>query len=99
ALTNTMGYMVRVTNAFGTIDSDTAMVSTPPTITAPNPWPAATAGIGYALMLTATNSTPPYHCDAPGLPPGLTLNPATGEVIDTPNGAGTFVFDVRATGA
>ena len=93
-----MGYMVRVSNLFGTVDSNVAAISTPPTITTPSLWPSATQGVGYALMLTATNSTPPYHWNATALPSGLTLNPATGEVFNTPNAVGTFTFDVRVTG-
>ena len=91
--------MVRVSNASGTTESAVAVMSTPPTITTPDPWPAATARVAYALALTASNAAGPYQWDAPGLPSGLTLDTASGEIFDAPNGAGTFTFTVQVTGA
>jgi subtilisin-like proprotein convertase family protein len=51
------------------------------------------------VTLTATNSIAPFQWSATALPSGLTLNASTGAVTGTPNGAGTFGFIIRATGA
>ncbi|MGH9144342.1 MAG: C25 family cysteine peptidase [Vicinamibacterales bacterium] len=99
ALTETTSYLVRVSNPSGTTDSALAVVSTPPVMTSATVWPAATARIGYAFTLTASNGATPYRWDATGLPSGLKMDPASGEVFDAPNAAGTFTFDVRVTGA
>jgi subtilisin-like proprotein convertase family protein len=99
ALTNTVSYMVRVSSPSGSTDSNVAVLSTPPVITTPNPWPAATARSAYSLVLTATNGAPPYQWTAVGLPPGLNLEAASGELFNAPTGAGTFNVDVTVTGA
>jgi subtilisin-like proprotein convertase family protein len=100
ALTNTTSYWVRVTNPWGSADSDTAVLSTPPAITTANPWPAATAGSGYALTLQAINSRTPYQWAAvTALPAGLVLNGGTGAITGTPNTPGTVNVTIRVTGA
>ena len=99
ALAETVSYMVRVSNHSGATDSAVAVVSTPPAITTPDPWPAATASHVYSLALAAVNGASPYQWDASGLPSGLTLDGSNGEVFGVPNGAGTFTFDVRVTGS
>ena len=99
ALTDTTSYIVRVSNASGTTESAVAVVSTPPVITTPATWPGAAVRVGYSLALTVGNGAPPYRWDASGLPSGLALEAASGEIFDAPNAAGTFTFDVRVTGA
>ena len=50
-------------------------------------------GVPYSSNLMATGGLPPYSFSITGsLPPGLTLNPSTGEIGGTPNTPGTFSF-------
>ncbi|MCK6488322.1 MAG: Ig domain-containing protein [Planctomycetes bacterium] len=67
----------------------------PPVITSPA---TATAVWGEAFTYQATADVAATF-GATGLPPGLSINPATGEVSGTPVGAGTdpVVFTVTAT--
>ena len=69
-----------------------------PTITIdPSKLPPALAGHHYSQRLTASGGTGPYTYAivAGSLPPGLTLNPATGVISGT--GGGTATFTVQAT--
>lgn len=53
-------------------------------------------GSAYRATLSATGGIPPYGWTATGLPPGLSLNGADGNVSGTPSTAGTYnpVFTV-----
>ncbi|MDW8412838.1 MAG: putative Ig domain-containing protein [Acidobacteriota bacterium] len=73
-----------------------------PTITltpAAGTLPAGTAGTPYSQTFTATGGTPPRTFSSTGtLPPGLTLNSATGVLSGTPTGpTATYNFTVTAT--
>jgi Putative Ig domain/IPT/TIG domain len=63
--------------------------------------PAATAGQAYSATLAATGGIAPYSWSVTSgsLPPGLTLNPATGQISGTSDGAGTYSFTVTVTDA
>jgi hypothetical protein len=63
--------------------------------------PAATAGQPYSATLAATGGIAPYSWSVTSgsLPPGLTLNSATGQISGTSDGSGTYSFTVTVTDA
>ena len=63
--------------------------------------PAATQGVPYNQIVTASGGTGPYtYAITSGtLPAGLTLNPSTGAITGTPTGSGTSAFTIGATDA
>ncbi len=71
-------------------------LATPPQITTAT-IPPATGQQPYDVKLSATGGTPPYQWTAAGLPAGLSINPATGEISGTPTGSGSFNISVMVT--
>jgi len=65
--------------------------------------PAAHIGLGYTNTFTVSGGTGPYLWSltpgSPGLPLGLTLNSATGQLAGTPVQQGIYDFSVRLTDA
>lgn len=60
--------------------------------------PAATVGVPYSQLLTATGGTTPYAWTAVGdLPPGLTL--AGSAISGTPSASGSFSFTIQVADA
>lgn len=59
--------------------------------------PDGTVGVPYSAFLSASGGTPPYTWSivSGSLPPGLTLNPSTGQISGIPTTAGTFFFTVQ----
>jgi uncharacterized repeat protein (TIGR03803 family) len=55
----------------------------------------ATMGSPFTYQITATNSPTSYG--ASGLPAGLYVSPATGEILGTPTALGTFTATISAT--
>jgi hypothetical protein len=69
----------------------TVQINDLPVISGPSLLPDWTAtNPGYSQTVTATQGTAPYSWAASGLPPGLTIAPATGVISGTPTTAGTY---------
>jgi hypothetical protein len=68
------------------------------TVTTASPLTPATAGTPYSVVLAASGGTPPYlWSSAGGLPTGLNLNVATGEISGTPTAPGGYRFTITVT--
>lgn len=82
------------------IISYTVPLDTAPPVIQPTSIPDGTAGTGYSQTLTAIDGTPPYKkwsVTSGSLPPGLSLDPATGVISGTPTQTGTYSFTVQVT--
>ena len=88
------------TNAavLGTATSPTLTIAQPLVVSPPTLPPGALS-TAYAQTLTATGTPGPFtfSVSAGSLPPGLTLNPASGAVTGTPTTTGAFTFTILAT--
>lgn len=72
----------------------------PPTIACDNP-PQGTVFVPYTHTFPAAGGVPPFvfSITAGALPPGLTLNPATGVVSGIPSEPGIFGFTISVVDA
>ena len=71
-----------------------------PAITSPAPSGTASVGMPFRYTVTASGTAPlTYTISSGALPPGLTLDPATGVIEGTPTVGGTFSFTVSVTNA
>src|SRR6266536_5688100 len=63
------------------------------------PTPKSEVGQAFQLKLAATGGRAPYQWTAEGLPPGFTLDPATGTISGTPEAPSSSVVKVTVTDA
>ncbi len=97
----TSAFTVTVKDSTGTTSPAQSLsitIGLPVTITTTS-LPGATVGVAYTQTLSATGGTPPYSTwlvTSGTLPPGLTLNSATGTISGTPSTAtgSPFIFSV-----
>jgi uncharacterized protein (TIGR03437 family) len=81
-----------------TVSQAAAGTSAQLAITTPAPLPDGSTQQFYSTTLAATGGAPPYSWSAQGaLPPGLSLNAATGSISGSPLIAGTSAFQVTVT--
>ena len=88
-----------VTSWAAAVASFYAIPGSPPTVTTTSA-PNGALGQPYSLQLTETGGQGPFTWSATGLPPGLTLNAATGLISGIPSGSGgTYPVTVTVTDA
>jgi hypothetical protein len=82
------------------IISYTVPLDTSAPVIQPTTLPDGTAGAGYSQTLAASEGTPAYKqwsVSSGTLPPGLSLDPATGVISGTPTQPGNYTFTVQVT--
>jgi hypothetical protein len=70
------------------VTADLAVVGSPPD---------GVVGVPYRAQLQATGGAPPYSWRASGLPPGLSINPASGVLSGTPSALGNYATAFTVT--
>ncbi|MCX2481276.1 putative Ig domain-containing protein [Pedobacter sp. MC2016-15] len=91
-----------VTDSFGcTTTTSFTLNVTPALVLPPAVLPTGTTGTAYTptLLPAPSGGTTPYTYTAANIPPGLTINPSTGEISGTPTQSGTFTFPITLTDA
>ncbi|RMD79932.1 MAG: hypothetical protein D6809_02435, partial [Gammaproteobacteria bacterium] len=95
-------FTVQVTDAVGSTAtrSLSLVVNAPPAILTTS-LPDATAGVSYVETLAVSGGAAPltWSLAAGSLPPGLSLDPATGTISGTPTTSGSYSFTVQVTDA
>ncbi|MBX3475651.1 MAG: putative Ig domain-containing protein [Planctomycetes bacterium] len=93
-------YAIDATDASGNTSTGTATSFVLPDAVAitTTALPGATQGQAYSQFVAATGGVGAltFTVTSGSLPPGLSLNAATGEIAGSATGTGTFNFDVRA---
>jgi hypothetical protein len=59
--------------------------------------PGGTVGSPYSATAQATGGSTPYQWAASGLPPGLQINPSSGQITGTPTSAGAYTATLTVT--
>lgn len=70
-------------------------------ITTASPLPAGTVGALYDITFAQSGLTAPitWAVESGTLPPGISLDPPTGDLLGTPTTAGVYTFTISATGS
>ncbi|HEY2578581.1 MAG TPA: fibronectin type III domain-containing protein, partial [Streptosporangiaceae bacterium] len=100
AASGSSAFTVKVTDTTGhsATKAVTLVIAAAPSLSNPAP-PAGQASVSYSDALTVTGGTGPFawSVSGGGLPPGITLNSATGTLSGVPATAGLYSFTVRVT--
>jgi hypothetical protein len=97
----TATFTLKVTDLNNGMNTATETITVTPRVITIGPVPPNGApGAAYTHTFTQTGGSGSATWSSTGsLPPGLTLNPSTGELSGTPNTLGTFSFTIKATDA
>jgi hypothetical protein len=98
-LASTRQYWVRVSNAFGTAQSQTVTVTVLPAIPVINSSLNVSAPVGQLFRYRITATHTPTAFTATPLPDGITLDPATGWISGLPTTAGVTSVALTAANA
>lgn len=81
-----------------TASASLVLVVAPSGLTLTSSPPDGVLGVGYSFIFTAAGGTAPYSYSVSNgsLPPGLFLNPNTGQVSGTPTTTGFYPFTIEA---
>jgi len=74
----------------------TLVVASTPTINTTSPLPNGILNQSYSATLNASGAQPITWENLNDLPPGLSLNPNTGQITGTPTATGVYSFGMRA---
>ena len=82
----------------GSVPTTAATLTVKQFVLSPTTLPGGKSGVAYNQTISGVNGKPPYHnFQATGnVPPGLTLNPNSGQLSGIPTGGGSFAFSVTA---
>lgn len=101
--TGTFSFTVKVSDSTGASTTRDLVVKVNPTLSiTTNALPSVESGASYAQEMVAEGGTQPYVWSISGsgtLPPGLTLDSASGVIRGTAGGSGNYSFNVKVTDA
>jgi hypothetical protein len=99
----TADFSVQVTDSSPSPLTDTQNLTIdvydPPQITTLSPLPNGNTGAAYNVTLSGIGGNAPYiwSVNSGALPPGLNLDPNSGEISGTPTSSGTYLFEIWMT--
>jgi alpha-tubulin suppressor-like RCC1 family protein len=83
----------------GSSANDTLVITYTPLAVATKALPEGIEGTAYTTTVAANGGTPPLHWSATGLPSGLSIDPASGQISGTPTQAGRSTVKLTVTDA
>ena len=101
--TGSFSFTVQITDSHGVFDFAQVSlgIGTGPLSITTTQLPSGTQGVGYSATLTGSGGLRPYNwsISSGALPPGLTLDAASGVISGTPTANGVYSFTIQLTDA